>query len=319
MELKYSLSMLFTNINLAFKLMVWLIISLLFSLIIGYVIINPIWDKLALISNINQIVDNFVLIKNNLFYDGYSFKVLLPEIINNIKALILEIGNYPSFACGLIFELIFVNMLLAFLFGLSFVPSADIMDKFMTSNLRFGFASSLTLNIKKSMQYSFERLIISLPINFATFVIILSTLLGLYNIIGGITIAIVLIFALLLVASKNTLLAGWLPRLIYHSEEKLFSSFSRSLISVKNNLICYFKSFVLLALIDYLAISAFAEATFGMIVFIIVPMYFITLRTTELIGYFKQKHFSFYVDSINVINTVEYGLRNDNQDCNKGE
>ena len=47
---------------------------------------------------------------------------------------------------------------------------------------------------------------------------------------------------------------------------------------------------------------------------IVMPaLYYIMLRAIELVGSYKTKGLSFYTDATNVINTVEFGYRTEQQ------
>jgi len=314
MEIKYSLSILFSNLGYIFKILLWLLFSVLISLAIGYAIVHPVWMKICMCTDASVY---FNAIKSTLvavFFNGVSFKSSLGSIVENIKNLLVEIYSQAGLATGLTFELIFINILFGLFFGLSFLPTSDIIDKFMTSNIRFGFASNFALNFKKSIVFSVEHCLFTLPINIINILIIGSAFLGLYPIILNPTIVVVLVLYIALTAFKNLLFAGWLPRVLYTQTEKIATSFSRSICSIKLNFKGLIKSFVLSAIIVCLFSSAFSSITCGLICLIIVPAYYFVIRAIELVSYFREKQFSFYTDSTNVINTIEFGYRKDNQD-----
>ena len=104
--------------------------------------------------------------------------------------------------------------------------------------------------------------------------------------------------------------------MIFHPEESVYTSFTRSLMYVKSNVGGLFKSYAVTFTIVYLCTMTFAIPTGGLMSLILPSMYYFMLRAIELIGYYKTKGFSFYTDATTVINTVEYGFRAEQQSDN---
>ena len=53
--------------------------------------------------------------------------------------------------------------------------------------------------------------------------------------------------------------------------------------------------------------------TFGLIVIVVPSLNYFIFRTIELVGYYKMNGLSFYTDAANVVDTVEFGYRAENQ------
>ena len=102
--------------------------------------------------------------------------------------------------------------------------------------------------------------------------------------------------------------------MLFHPEESVYTSFTRSLTYVKSNVDGLFKSYAVTFTIVYLFTTAFAIPTGGLMSLVLPSMYYFMLRAIELIGYYKTKGFSFYTDATTVINTVEFGYRAEQQD-----
>lgn len=101
--------------------------------------------------------------------------------------------------------------------------------------------------------------------------------------------------------------------MIFHPEESVYTSFTRSLTYVKSNIGGLFKSYAVTFSIVYVIATTLAVPTGGLMSLILPSMYYFMLRAIELIGYYKTKGFSFYTDATTVINTVEYGFRAEQQ------
>ena len=313
MEFKYSISILFSNLGYTLKILVWILISSLLALALGAAIILPIWDVLAstcdLSVHVEAIKDGIAMV-----WDGsLSIRTALREIIVEIRQLFAATLSNPGVATGLAFAVLLVYAFYCFVFGLSYYNISDIINKLMASNYRIGFASNLALNFRKACKYSAARLSMTLPIDVVFFVIMASILFGLFDYVGFFVIPILLVTGVLICTLRAVFLSGWLPRMLFHPEEKVYTSFTRSLTYVKSNIGGLFKSFVVTFSIVYLFSTAFAIPTGGLISLILPSLYYFMLRAIELIGYYKTKGLSFYTDGTTVINTVEYGYRSEQQ------
>ena len=76
----------------------------------------------------------------------------------------------------------------------------------------------------------------------------------------------------------------------------------------------FFKSYFLTFFIAYLLLAGLSMPTFGIINLIVPAIYYFIMRTIELIGYYKINGLCFYTDETTVIDTIEFGYRQDNQE-----
>lgn len=315
MEFKYSISILFSNLGYALKILAWILISLLLAFALGVAIILPIWKSMNMVSiaNFPGHIDNIIESVKTVWTGSQTIRAALADVITEGKCFLIDIVQFPTFAASLSLAIIFVYAFYCFVFGLSYFTISDIVNKLMASNYRIGFASNLALNFKKACKYSAARLTISLPIDVIFFAIMASILFGLFEHVGFFVIPILLIVGVLICSLRSLLFAGWLPRMLFHPEEKVYTSFTRSLTYVKSNMGGLFKSYVVTFTIVYLLATAFAIPTGGLMSLILPSLYYFILRAIELIGYYKTKGLSFYTDATTVINTVEFGYRSEQQ------
>lgn len=313
MEFKNSVSILFSNIGYVFKLIVWMLISAAITLGVGAGIMIPIWRVLASTTGISGHIE---IIKQALVsvWDGSQnlravAKGIVPEIINSFY----EMNKNPGAFAGLVIGALFLYALYCFLRGLCFYSLSDIINNLMSQNTRFGFASNMALNMKKNVKFSLSRLSISFPIDVAFSLIVISVTLVFYQLIGLFTVPIMLVFSVVFCSLRAILFSGWLPRTLYHPEERIYTAFTRSLVYVKYNFIDFFKAYSIIFTLLYVIMYLCTVPTGGLTVIVLVPTHYFLLRTVELIGYFKAKGLSFYTDGSTVVNTVDYGFRPDNQ------
>lgn len=297
----------------AAKIFLWIVISLVLSFAIGAAIILPIWNVLASTTDVNICVN---AIKDTLttVWDGSNtIRSALADVLHHVTDIFGILAQNPGVTVGLVFAGVFVYAFYCFVFGLSYYTNADIINNLMASNMRYGFASNMALNFKKCCRYSGARLTITLPIDLIFETIMLLILFGLFDKIGFFVVPILLVVGITICSLRATLFAGWLPRMIFHPEESVYTSFTRSLTYVKSNVGGLFKSYAVTFSIVYLITTTFAVPTGGLMSLILPSMYYFMLRAIELIGYYKTKGFSFYTDATTVINTVEYGFRAEQQ------
>ena len=314
MEFKYSLSMLFSNMGYALKIFLWILICLALTLALGAAIILPIWNVVACESDISVHVDSLKACLSTVWDGSSTIRGSLSCAFLEVQNILNHLGQNAGVATGLAFAGVFLYAFYCFLFGLSYYALADIINNIMASNLKFGFASNLALNFKKCVRYSLSRLAITLPIDLIIFTIITSIAFGLFRFISFFIVPILFVLGVVFFSLRATLFAGWLPRLLFHPEEKEFTAFARSLTYVKSNVGGLFKSYAVTFTIVYLFATTFSIPTGGLMSVILPSLYYFILRAIELIGYYKTKGFSFYTDATSVVNTVEFGYRTEQQD-----
>lgn len=313
MEFKYSLSILFSNVGYAVKIFLWILLSLLVTLGLGALIVLPIWDVLVASTDIGSyamaIKDCFAGI-----WDGSStVRQVLAGLIDYAIDAVHAMGQNVGVSIGLCCVCAFLYALYCFIFGLSYYTLAYIINNIMASNMRVGFASAMALNLKKSAKYSCARLTITLPIDFVIITAMASIILGLFRHIGFFMVPLALVVGVTLCSLRATLLAGWLPRMLFHPEERVYTAFTRSLTYVKANTAGLFKSYAITFSIVYLCTTGLSVPTGGLMSVVLPSIYYFILRAIELIGYYKTKGYSFYTDATTVINTVEFGYRDEQQ------
>ncbi len=313
MEFKNSISILFSNIGYVFKLIVWILISALISAGIGAAIIIPVWKTIAATTNVMPYVDAIGQSLTSVWKGGINLRVAAEDIVPNAIAGLKAMSANAGAVTGLAFEIAFVYALYCFLRGLCFYSLADIVNQIMASNMRQGFASSMAANFKKNVTFSLCRLSIGLPIDIAYALIMVAAALGLFTKIGLIAVPILLIFSVVFFSLRAVLFGGWLPRALYHPEERIYTAFTRSLVYVKHNFTDLFKAYAIIFSLMYILNYLCAAPTGGIVLIVLIPTHYFLLRAVELIGYYKAKGMSFYLDGSTVVNTVDYGFRPDNQ------
>ncbi|MCM1306702.1 MAG: hypothetical protein NC037_03750 [Bacteroides sp.] len=315
MEFRNALTILFTNIGYVVKILLWIIISLIITAAVGAAILIPLWKVFASTTDVVALGNVLMQTVKSVWSGSLNLRVAIFDLVPQIIGVLRALASNPAAMTGLVFTIILLYAIFSFLAGMSFYTVADIINKLMASNLRFGFASNMALNFKKCCRFSFARLLIALPIDLVCFVIGVFLAYGLFTVIKLFTLPIILIIAILFCTLRSMLFSGWLPRILHHPEERLFTSFSRSFTFVKSNFGELFKAYFLMFVCVYLIAAVFSVPTGGIIILVLPSIYYFLSRAVELVGYYRTKHFSFYVDRSTVVNTVEYGYRD--RDCSR--
>lgn len=314
MELKHSVSFMIGNMGYLGKIFVWMLISLLVVAAIGCAICipagNALENKAEIVEEIDHIKDTVEMyLKDEIsLYSGVEEIEI--HLTKGIKALLSNVGAMVGF----IIAGIFLYCLYLFLTGISHYTIGYITNELMTSNTRYGFTAALLKNIKVSSRFSLCKMLITCPLDLAIVTVIIAAGYGLLKLIGFPALAVALVMGVALFSLRAMLFAGWIPRILFNPEERIFAALSRSLSSVRKNFGGFFKSFASIFFTAYACISVLTVPTFGVVNLLVPSTYFLVLRSVELIGYYKLNGMSFYVDPRTVVNTIEYGYRKENQD-----
>lgn len=313
MEFKYALSILFSRFGYVFKILVWLIISLAITAAVGCAILIPLGNVIERTTDACIYFEDVAKVITDTVSGSQTVRGAVTAIIPLILSVLGAISENVGAAVGLAFALIFLYSLYCFVFGISFYGVADIINKSMESNMKFGLSSSMAMNFKTCCKFSLAKLSISLPIDLLIATIMFAILFGLFKYIGLFAMAMLILVIIVACSLRACLFAGWLPRMLHHPEETVYTSLLRSFTFVKYNFSGLFKAYAITFTLVYLLLALLALPTGGLAFIVLPPVYYFMLRTIELVGYCKTQGYSFYTDATTVINTVEFGYRSANQ------
>ncbi len=313
MEFKYSMSIFFSHMGYIFKILAWVVISVLVTAAIGAAIFVPLAGLLARTTDASVYVEAVFNCARNVLRGEITLRAAIGDALPLATEAVKAIGDNPGAATAVVLGGILLYCIYSFMIGVSQYTIAHIVNNIMSSNLRLPFATTLIVNLKKSCKYSISRVIVCLPVDLLIATIIMALLFGLFPTIGFFSLPIIVLFFILALSLRACALAGWLPRMLYHPEEKVYTNLTRSWTYVKHNFKGLIKAFVLTYTIIYLLFAAFALPTGGLMAIILPSAYYFILRAIELVGHFKTHGNSFYTDGNTVIDTVEFGYRSSNQ------
>lgn len=313
MEFKYSLSLLFSNMGYVLKILGWVVACLLITACIGAAVLIPTFNALAedpeVASNASAFAEDV-----QSFLDGeISISSFLQRVAADLSSLAYAVTDSAGLLAAIIILCIFLYCLYTFLIYTSYYPTSYIVNQLMSSNMRIGLAASLAMNFKTSVRFAACRVSIAVPIDIVLVAISGGVFAGLFQAIGLFALPITLALAVFLFSMRATMLAGWLPRMLFNPDESIYTAFARSLRSVKLNIKGLSKAFVITFFSTYAIVAGFSIPTFGLIIVVVPSINYFLLRVIELVGYYKMNGMSFYTDAANVVDTVEFGYRKENQ------
>ncbi len=312
MEFKNALSILFSNTGYIVQIVVWLMICLLLVAAVGAIVFVPTYNALALDAEVVSAFNGLKDTINNFLDNGTGIKSLVDDFLIGFKNLMAAVAQNSGVLAGLCIGLIFIYVFYVFVSGLAYYPIADIINKIMSSNLKIGLASNLAMCFKNALRYSGARLLVVLPVDALIFGLLFGIGYGLYAAMRIFALPFMLLLSLFIISLRACLLSGWLPRMLFHPEERVFTAFSRSFTFVKSNFRGFFKAYFITFACSYLFSAGFGVVTFGLMTILVPATYYFLLRTVELVGYYKTKGYSFYTDPTTVVETIEYGYRQNN-------
>ncbi len=313
MEFKHSMSILFSNLRLTFKLMLYVLIAFV---IVGCLlaatilpVVNSISAEASMGALIQQTFDHI-----ELFLREGGLKIFYQNMGIDFTAMWQTFTSDIGVVVGIAFALFLLYCVYELLITLSEIPTAFIIDSSMSSNMEYKFLPAFTITFKKSVRYTLAKVLVYLPIDALILAICGGLAYGLWLGIKLFALPVVFVLLLVLFSLKFTLFAGWVPRMLYHPEETAFVALKNSFKEMKDFKYSLFVGNIVILFLAYTMTVLFALPTFGIMFFVTVPLGLIAIRVMELVSYFKSHSMKFYVDANTIIDTVDYGLRAENQE-----
>ena len=313
MEFKNSMSLLFSHPQYILKIFIYLLICVAIVAGISAAVVIPVYTHAITYADVDEVFTP-VWASIRSYVDGNAsvrlvFNQFMLFVVNYFKM----VASHPFGILASILIPVGIYFLYSFLTGLVHYPTAYIVNNIMSSDMKMPLASSMIMNLKVSAKYSAAKMVLLFPIDLAYLVIIAVIGIWLRQVIGLFIFPILIICSVIFVSCRSLLVSAWLPRMLYHPEERVFVAFKKSFPMLKRNRRSVMQAFLLLYGISFCITSALVLPTYGLILLAVPSIYYIVLRAIELIGYFKVKGYRFYTDSSTVIDTTEYGYRPETQ------
>lgn len=309
---KNTIKMIFSNFNIVWKLLAYLMITFLISAIPTFFFIKPILDVVSsaegfksLATLVEEFSSNFNL--NQLIVDFFDQIALAYEVIKqNIKIL------WVYLVILLFIWIIVIN----FLRGLYNVTVCNILNYGMSSNTKFHFMSSFVQTFKENCKYQLLYLVTYFPLKFIVYIATLLTfkLYGLGGFISVIAPFITVLTYTILYGIINTLFSCWVPLMIVRgytpvkSLKECFKVVKRRLLKTFSNSFAV----VLTILFVNMFVGVF---TFGAGLIITIPTSFLLICAFNMLTYYFCNGLKFYIDSTSVVAPIKVGYTEKFKKC----
>ena len=293
---RYSFSMLGRNLDLVFKVLIYVFVLMLICSALLVSIVNPILD--ALNSNID-ISDRLLATLSDLI--NREHKNVFQQFIGDLNDVAESISSEIIIAVLLIIMVIFITK---FFFALTSVPIGELIYGRMSQNFSVKFHNVLVASLGKAFLYSLIHALVTLVADalIVTIGYYLSKLL--FAAIGayGLSLAAFVFFGLM--SARLALLGQWVPQIV--GEKKSVTKAFRD--SFRYSVKYFWKVLpvhFLIMVIGFAVVALTTVFTFGLLPVIVMPIALVLVANLNLVTYFTFNKRKFYVDEVTVINQIE--------------
>lgn len=298
MMYKNSSRILFSNFNLVWKTLLYFILTMLVSLGLAYATALPILNVLSKEGVFSSIKTAF-----SSFFTKFDFSKLFSdfaEIINHSLEVITK--NASSLVIYVILFVMVILFVRKFLTGFSRLANSNCLYHSMSSNIKYGFSSSLITNLSTNIKMQFASILIELPFDILIIAISFGVL-KLFEIgsVMAIVAPILAIFSFLILKSlKLTIFSGWIPAVTVFNCG-VFKGLKKGCIATNRRFLKVFSTSVAISLSILFINFFFGVFTFGIGFIITIPLSFVFIDIFKMVMFFGSQGMRFYTDANNVV------------------
>ncbi|NLO64908.1 MAG: hypothetical protein GX095_06700 [Clostridiales bacterium] len=293
---RYSFSMIGRNLDLIFKVLIYVFILSLLCAAILVSIISPLLKTLDTSFDFSERVLGML---SDLIGNGRPGA--LRQFFNELSSTLESISSEIAVAVVLIIIVVFAAK---FFLSLTAMPLGEVVYGRMSQNFSVMFHNVLVSSLGKSLLYALIKAFVTIVAD--GIIIVVSYYLAKLLYIGlgvyGIALAAFVMFALL--ASRIAILGQWVPQIV--CERKSVAAAFRDSFQYSAK---YFTRVMpvafLILVIDFSAVMLTTVVTFGILPAIIAPVSLVWITNLNLVAYFYFNKKKFYVDEVTVINQIE--------------
>lgn len=325
MKFKHAFNVFVDNFGVTYKVLLYRLIILLFSLCLYSAVIFPF---IAGISDTTEVLDLSAAIGDfgsalvNL--DFAAMQTAWSGIREAFSALLKMLGAMTGSIVFTVCIIVLVYLVQKFLLGLgNYTAGAMINDK-MAMRADSPFIGTLIKNLAKAALYNVIYVPISTAYDIAIFALTGSIFYGLFN--AGTPLLLLIIFFSTAVAFlftiKMTLTSDWLPALVYgKANNRGAMAYSFNYKAQGKSFSNVLANYVILVLTVYALNTAALFLTFGAGLFITLPASYVILICFEFVNYCDNNEIKYFMDKNTVVKpdrepvmTKERFFKGDNND-----
>lgn len=301
MYLKRSLNIFTTKFNLVYKLLFYITIIIILTSAVGVSL--PSYHKYVnAIHDTNIIQDakdaSSMIVKGD--FEGYqkTFEHL-EDTFYKAKDKIFDSVQIRH----IFLSMLAIIIIAKYLINLSYLPFADVLNKFMHSNESASVSNNFIANLKKSALYSLMEIVILVPID-------LLLVFGIYK-LGSLLLAAFGIFGMPMIALiglsiyslRVNLFAGWLPAMVY-DKKSVFGALKHNFKTAKIRFVKTYPIFIIVSIFSMSFYVLFGISTLGLGYYIGLPIILLYFRVLELVTYYNINGYRYYIHPKRVADPV---------------
>ena len=298
MMYKNSMKLLFSNFNIVWKVLLYVIVMFLIVFGLAYATALPVFNVLVNSGFVESVKSLFETFINNL--NGVDLFRGIGEL--SIHFVDTIFANFHSIGIYIILFIFEIFVFGRFLMGLTHLTISEMLYSSMSSNLKVGFLYTLFTNFRKIILLELSKFIITFPLDMLIgYVIIMCfKLFAIKGIVAFLTPFIIVLVSVVLISFRVALFSCWVPMIavkngnIFVSLVKSFKLQQRRFFKILGNSV----GLVLTILI----INVFATLfTLGVGVILTIPLSYVWLDTFQMVSYYGSYGMRYYVDSSTII------------------
>ncbi len=240
--------------------------------------------------------DEFAQIYRNLL-EGATLSNIAEQLALTFKNFIaLFTTNKTLSVASSLLILVVVIFAFRFLTGLYELPLINVLDNYMSSNAKTGFAANFISNLGKSSLFSLVKMLYTILADVVILAVIrLLWLLFTVPVLAFFTPFIIMICYIVLIALKSAFMSAWAPAII-NGNMPIFKAFAFSIKNTLKNFKSVFGNLIItwlfiIALNVFIGIFTFGA---GLIATIPISMLFICILNLTL--YYNKNNKRYYID-----------------------
>ena len=293
-----TFKLMFSNSNLIWKLFLYFVISFAFILGLAFVVGLPIYRVLVSEGFFVSIGDTYYQ-----FISSLNLIVLFEDISQLSTSFInIIINNFSSLVVYIVLFLFVLIVLGNMITNFHNLPTSNIINMYMNSNVKHGFMQSFFATAKQNLKYNLLYLVTLMPINIGITYLVFQSL-KLFTSSGLLLVFapfIIIISFTLINSLKTALFCGWVPSIITQNKG-ICKGFRNGFVVTKRRFLQTFgNSFVLNVTLIFINVFG-GVCTFGVALLFTIPATFLTTSIFNMVAYYTAIGQRFYVDPHNVI------------------
>lgn len=300
MMYKNTFRLIFSNFNLVWKILLYLIFSSLCVVGLTYACSLPIINVLQT----EGVIENFTSLFTDFSINFNIYQFLVGAVIaieTFVKVILDNILNLWLYVGLLLVIIVFIRPLLN---GFYKFATCNELYFYMSSNIKMGFTTSLFSSFKTNFKYQLCSILVQFPIDLGFIVLFYFVAKWLVSSSGLLLIAPIFLIALLglLLALKITLFAGWIPAVVIF-DCGIWNGLKRGFKAVLRRFTRTYSTSILILITIFVVNVVCAFCTFGAALVVTLPLSLMTLLIFDMVVFYSSQGMRFYVDSVNVISS----------------